>query len=115
MNKIFGFTVPKEQTKLQVWRWSLDTGPSQAGGLGGLQPPQFSVDQLTLSRPGGTHYPHQVLLAPRIFRPCDGPDVCPAAAAAAMPCEKRSRVMKSEILFSLRLLCWLKWMEIPLI
>ena len=34
---------------------------------------QFSADQLTLSRPGGTHYPHPVLLAPRIFRPCDGP------------------------------------------
>ena len=38
-------------------------------GAGG----QFLVDQLTLSQPGGTHYPHPVLLAPQIFRPCDSP------------------------------------------
>ena len=36
---------------------------------------QFSADQLTLSRPGGTHYSHPVLLAPGIFRPCGGPEV----------------------------------------
>ena len=46
----------------------------QGGGLGGLQPPQFLADQLTLSQPGGTHYPHPVLPAPPDFqtlrRPC---------------------------------------------
>ena len=44
------------------------------GGLGGLQPPQFLADQLTLSQPGGAHYPHLVLRAPPGFqtlrRPC---------------------------------------------
>ena len=49
------------------------TGPSQAGGPGGLVPPHFLSDQLTLSQPGGAHYPHPVLRAPQIFRPCDGP------------------------------------------
>ena len=53
------------------------TGLSQAGGLGGFSPPppQFLTDQLTLLQPGGAHYPHPVLKAPRprIFRPCDGP------------------------------------------
>ena len=30
-----------------------------------------SVDHI--STRGGAHYPHPVLQAPRIFRPCDGP------------------------------------------
>ena len=69
MNKIFGFTVPKEQTKLQVWRWSLDTGPSQAGGLGALTlSPQFLAKQLTLSQPGGQIIPTTVLRAPPEFQ-----------------------------------------------
>ena len=34
---------------------------------GGLQPPQFLADQLTLSQPGGAHYPHPVLQAPPGF------------------------------------------------
>ena len=49
-------------------------GPSQAGGPGGLVPPHFLSDQLTLSQPGGAHYPHPVLRAPPDFqtlrRPC---------------------------------------------
>jgi hypothetical protein len=49
------------------------TGPSQEGGPEGHVPPHFLADQLTLSQPGGAHYPHQVLRAPGIFRPCDGP------------------------------------------
>ncbi len=40
---------------------------SQAGGQGGRTPPQFLVDQLTLSRPGGAHYPHPLLPAPPDF------------------------------------------------
>ena len=36
---------------------------------------QFLTDQLTLYQPGGAHYPHPVLQASRIFRPCDGPVV----------------------------------------
>ena len=47
-------------------------------GLGDLKPPPPSFCQIsqvkTLSQPGGSHYPHPVLQAPRIFRPCDGPD-----------------------------------------
>ena len=43
-------------------------GPSPGGGLGGLQPPQFLADQLTLSQPGGVHYPHPVLQAPPDFQ-----------------------------------------------
>ena len=49
-------------------------------GLGGLQPPQYLADQLTLFRPGGTHYPRPVLLAPPEFqtlrRPCFSNQVC---------------------------------------
>ena len=41
-----------------IWQM-YNPGLSQAGGLGGLW-----ADQLTLSRPGGAHYPHPVLLAP---------------------------------------------------
>ena len=44
------------------------SGLSQAGG------PHFLEDQLTLSQPGGAHYPHPVLRAPPDFqtlrRPC---------------------------------------------
>ena len=50
-----------------------DSGMQQGGRQGGQPPPQILADQLTLSQPGGTHYPHPVLLAPRNFRPCDGP------------------------------------------
>ena len=38
------------------------------GGQGGRTPPQFLADQLTLSRPGGAHYPHPVLHAPPDFQ-----------------------------------------------
>ena len=38
------------------------------GGLGGLQPPQFFTDQLTLSQPGGQTMPTTVLLAPPNFQ-----------------------------------------------
>ena len=34
---------------------------------GGAAAPQILADQLTLSRPGGTHYPHPVLPAPPDF------------------------------------------------
>ena len=33
----------------------------------------FMHTTVTLSQPEGTHYPHPLLLAPQIFRPCDGP------------------------------------------
>ena len=33
----------------------------------GAQAPQFLADQLTLSHPGGAHYPHPVLQAPPGF------------------------------------------------
>ena len=46
------------------------------GGLGGLQPPQFLTDQLTLSQPGGADYAHHSTTSPpQIFRPCDGPEL----------------------------------------
>ena len=48
------------------------TGLSQAGG--GLAPLVFcrSVNPISTT---GAHYPHPVLQAPRIFRPCDGPEL----------------------------------------
>ena len=62
------FTLPKPFTTY--------SGLSQAGGSEGHVPPQFLADQLTLSQPGGAHYPHPVLHAPPwIFRPCDGPEM----------------------------------------
>ena len=39
-----------------------------SGGAGGAKAPQFLADQLTLSRPGGAHYPHPVLHAPPDFQ-----------------------------------------------
>ena len=41
---------------------------SQRGRQGGRTTPHFFADQLTLSRPGGAHYPHPVLLAPPDFQ-----------------------------------------------
>ena len=41
---------------------------NQGGGA------RFWADQLTLSQPGGQIMPTTVLRAPRIFRPCDGPE-----------------------------------------
>ena len=35
---------------------------------GGQLPPQILADQLTLSRPGGAHYPHPLLPAPPDFQ-----------------------------------------------
>ena len=35
---------------------------------------QYLTDQLTLSQPDGQIMPTTVLPAPRIFRPCDGPE-----------------------------------------
>ena len=47
---------------------------SEGGGAGGARAPHFLADQLTLSQPGGAHYPHPVLRAPPDFqtlrRPC---------------------------------------------
>ena len=49
-----------------------------SGGAGGALAPQFSADQLTLSRPEGTHYPHPVLQPPppldfqTVRQPCIG-------------------------------------------
>ena len=37
------------------------------GGWGGFSLAQFLADQLTLSQPGGAHYPHPVLQAPPRF------------------------------------------------
>ena len=36
-------------------------------GLGGLQPPQFLTDQLTLSQPGGADYAHHSTTSPPGF------------------------------------------------
>ena len=48
--------------------------PVASGGAGGgMCPPHFLADQLTLSQPGGAHYHHPLLCAPQIFTPCDGP------------------------------------------
>ena len=33
-------------------------------GAGGARAPHLLADQLTLSQPGGAHYPHPVLRAP---------------------------------------------------
>ena len=44
------------------------SGLSQAGGPGGHVPPHFLADQLTLSQPGGAHYPHLVLRATPDFQ-----------------------------------------------
>ena len=46
----------------------LVAGMLEGGRQGGRTPPQFLADQLTLSRPGGAHYPHPVLLAPPDFQ-----------------------------------------------
>ena len=55
--------------------FQLTSGPSQVGGPGGPVPPHFLADQLTLSQPGGAHYPHPVLRATPDFqtlrRPCE--------------------------------------------
>ena len=44
------------------------------GGRGARAPPHFLADQLTLSQPGGAHYPHPVARATPDFqtlrRPC---------------------------------------------
>ena len=37
------------------------------GELGGLQPPQFLTDQLTLSQPGGADYAHHSTTSPPGF------------------------------------------------
>ena len=52
------------------------TGLSQSGGLGELNtpPPNFLPETLTLSQPGGQIMLTTILRAPRIFRPCDGPE-----------------------------------------
>ena len=42
-------------------------------GAGGAAP-QFLAKQLTLSQPGLQIMPTTVIQAPRIFRPCDGPE-----------------------------------------
>ena len=45
------------------------------GGFGGALALQFLAKQLTLSQPGGQITPTTVLRAPRIFRPCNGPEL----------------------------------------
>ena len=48
--------------------------PVASGGAGGARAPHFLADQLTLSQPGGAHYPHPVVRATPDFqtlrRPC---------------------------------------------
>ena len=48
--------------------------PTRVGSLLGVHP-QILANQLTLSQPRGADYAHQIILAPRIFRPSDGPDI----------------------------------------
>ena len=47
--------------------WHTHTGPSPAGGLWGLQPPQFLANQLTLSQPGGANHAHHSTTSPPGF------------------------------------------------
>ena len=47
--------------------FDMPTGMCQGGRQGGQLPPQILADQLTLSRPGGAHYPHPLLPAPPDF------------------------------------------------
>ena len=49
------------------------TGLSQKGG-GGTQAPSVFVRSTNPMSTRGPHFPHPVLRAPRIFRPCDGPE-----------------------------------------
>ena len=55
---------------LHIYKHQYTSGPSQVGGPGGR-----SVNPISIST-RGAHYPHPVLCAPQIFRPCDGPDSC---------------------------------------
>ena len=55
---------------------SIQDRPVAWEGLGGASvPPVFGRSVNPLSTRGGAHYPHPVLQAPRIFRPCDGPAI----------------------------------------
>ena len=56
------------QTLFTYLRLKYNAGLSQAGGPGGLLPPHFLSDQLTLSQPGGQIIPTIVLRAPPEFQ-----------------------------------------------
>ena len=45
------------------------------GGWGALAPPGFGQTVNPISTRGGRLYPPQYYQPPRIFRPCDGPEV----------------------------------------
>ena len=45
-------------------------------GGGGHVPPHSLADQLTLSQPGGAHYPHPVVCAPQDFQTLRRPWLC---------------------------------------
>ena len=51
------------------------------GGPGGPVPPHFLADQLTLSQPGGAHYPHPALRAPPDFPTLRRPCTCTATGS----------------------------------
>ena len=58
------------------YRWTImidDSGLSSLEVPGVPWYPQILADQLTLSQPRGADYAHQIILAPQIFRPSDGP------------------------------------------
>ena len=48
--------------------------PVASGGAGGALAPLVFERPVNPNSSRGAHYPHPVLQAPQIFRPCDGPD-----------------------------------------
>ena len=76
----------------------------QAGGPGGHVPPHFLADQLTLSLPGGAHYPHQVVRATPDFqtlrRPWNMSQLSDLGIFSA-------RLVERLVLVNLQLLAWL--------
>ena len=58
-----GYQIPRHFCLMSL----LDAGMQQAGGPGGLVPPHFLADQLTLSQPGGHIIPTQCCVPPRFL------------------------------------------------
>ena len=59
-----------------LYMYHLQGRRKRGARLGGFSPPpQFFAKQLTLSQPGGQIMPTTILLAPQIFKLCDGPDL----------------------------------------
>ena len=72
-------------------------GLSQGGGgASALAPPVFgrSVNPISTT---GAHYPHPVLQAPRIFRPCDGPELRNGFLRKSLLEQKTSLMMQMKL------------------